>query len=155
MTNEITHVEVSPEYAYARRTEADVWTDDSLAAYLSDGECVEGSVIARAIIERPAASHFLPDANDIIEAMAEDAQTSDYSEFADDFPTVSDDALEELTRLLEPLKAWADRHCSVSFFTVAQPEQYIVTAGDIAAAEKYREEESQRVDRARSSTPII
>ncbi|WP_219096252.1 hypothetical protein [Pseudomonas sp. UMAB-40] len=144
----ISAVDSAPEYAYARRVEADVWVDDSLAAYLSDGEALVGTVIARAIIERPQASHFLPDADKIIEVMAEEAQGSDYSEFADDFPTVSDEAQKELEALLEPLKAWADRHCSVSFFSVTQPEPYTVTATDIAAAEQYRRDEVQRAEAA-------
>ena len=133
-----------PEYAYAKSVTADVWSEDSLAAYLSDRMTPVGTVIARAIIERPSASLFVPDADGIIEAMAEDVQGSDYSEWADDFPTVSDEAMSELTLLLEPINAWANRHCSVSFFTVVQPQSYNVTAADIADAEEYRRAEEQR-----------
>lgn len=131
----------TPEYAYARSVNADVWTDDSLAAYLSDGITPAGAVIARAIIERPSASHFLPDANKLLEVMTEEAEGSDYSEFVEDFPEVSAEALAELSQLLEPLKAWADRHCRVSFFSVTQAEPYTVTEADIAAARQYSLEE--------------
>lgn len=132
------------EYAYARSVGADVWTEDSLAAYLSDRETPLGAVIARAIIERPPASQFVPDADGVIEAMAEQVQGSDYSEWADDFPEVSEEARKELETLLDPIRAWADRHCSVSFFTVSGVKPYTVTADDIAAAEQYRLEETQR-----------
>ncbi|MBD8671590.1 hypothetical protein [Pseudomonas lurida] len=132
------------EYAYARSVGADIWIDDSLAAYLSDGETSVGAVIARGVIERPSASRFVPDAGEMIEAMGEQAQCSDYSEWADDFPSVSDEALAELEALLEPIRAWADRRCPVSFFTVSGAEPYTVTADDIAAAEQYRLEETER-----------
>lgn len=133
------------EYAYARNVKSEAWTDDSLAAYLSDMEAPVGAVIGRAIIERPSASHFVPDADAVIEAMADDAQGSDYSEWVDDFPSASPEALKELTKLLEPVKSWADRHCPVSFFTVSGAEPYTVTAEDIAAAQAYRAEEDARV----------
>lgn len=134
----------SPQYAYAKSVTDDVWSDDSLAAYLSDRTTPVGAVIARATIERPSAGQFVPDADGIIEAMSEDVQGSDYSEWADDFPTASDEAMKELTLLLEPLQAWADRHCSVSFFTVMDPQPYTVTAADIADAEEYRRAEELR-----------
>lgn len=133
-----------PEYAYAKSVTSDTWSNDSLAAYLSDRMIPVGTVIARAIIERPPASQFVPDADGVIEAMADDVQGSDYSEWADDFPSVSDEAMSELTLLLEPIKAWANRHCSVSFFTVVQPQPYTVTDSDIADAEEYQRAEEQR-----------
>lgn len=127
------------EYCYAMGPADEQWSDDGLAAFVSDRELAMGAVIQRAVVSRRSASSFLPDASDVIEHMANSA-ADDNSEWADGFPNTTDDQEAELARLLEPLKAWADRTCDVNFYTVANKsiEAYTVTAEDVAAGEAYR-----------------
>jgi len=128
------------EHCYAMGPEDDQWSDDGLAAFVSDRELAVGTVIKRAVVSRRSASSFLPDANDVIEHMAS-AAYDDNSEFSDGFPNTTDDQEAELARLLEPLKAWADRTVDVNFYTVpvASIESYTLTAEDVAACEAYRQ----------------
>lgn len=127
----------APVYAYALTVQDEYWCDDSLAEFLSDRVIVEGAVIARAEAVYPDASRFLPDVGDVLEHMSNDASASDYSEFVDDFPSVTTEAKAELEPLLEPLKRWANKHCSVRFFRVESAEPYTVTSADVAAAKRY------------------
>lgn len=130
---------LATEYCYAMGPADERWSSDSLASYVSDHELPMGAVIQRAVISRSSASSFLPDANDVIEHMA-NAAHDENSEFADNFPDTTKEQEAELERLLKPLEAWADRTCDVNFFTVASDsiESYIVTAEDVAAGEAYR-----------------
>ena len=129
----------APEYCYAMGPADDQWSDDGLAAFVSDRELPMGAVIRRAVISRSSASSFLPDANDVIEHMANSADDEN-SEFADGFPDATKEQEAELERLLKPLKAWADRTFDVSFYTVKNDsiESYVVTAEDVAAGVAYR-----------------
>ncbi|WP_219097611.1 hypothetical protein [Pseudomonas sp. UMAB-40] len=128
------------EYCYALGPADERWSSDSLASYVSDHELPMGAVIQRAVVSRSRASSFLPDANDVIEHMA-NAADDENSEFADGFPNETKEQEAELERLLKPLQAWADRTFDVSFYTVENDsiESYVVTAEDVAAGEAYRE----------------
>ncbi|MCK2122072.1 hypothetical protein [Pseudomonas sp. PNPG3] len=112
------------------------WTDDGVAAYVGDRELAEGAVIYRGVIHRNKASDYVPDADDIVQHMNEKA--TDESEFADNFPEIDADQVKELDKLLEPVGAWFDRHCSVGFYEVREIQPYTVTADDVAAAAAYR-----------------
>jgi hypothetical protein len=129
---------LAPEYCYSMTTD-ERWSDDGLAAYVSDHELTMGTVIRRGVISRRSASSFLPDASDVIQHMA-NAAHDDNSEFADNFPDTTKKQEAELERLLKPLQAWADRTCDVNFYNVAGDsiESYVVTAEDVAAGEAYR-----------------
>lgn len=131
---------LATEYCYAMGPADEPWSDDGLAAFVSDRELPMGAVIQRAVVARRSASSFLPDANDLIEHMG-NAACDDNSEFADGFPNTTDAQEAELARLMEPLRAWADRTCDVNFYTVpvASIEPYTVTAEDVVAANAYRE----------------
>lgn len=126
----------TPEYSYALGTVSDRWSDDDLAAFVSDNELAAGAVIARGVVVRPDASDFLPDADDIVNHMANSAN-DEHSEFCDGFPDVSDAATAELEVALGALKAWADKHCAVTFYQVVQIDNYTVTAEDRTAADQY------------------
>jgi hypothetical protein len=126
-----------PEYAYSR-LDSDEWTDDGIAAFVSDRELQPGAQIMRGHVCRSQASDFLPDANDVIEHMANRA-ADENSEFCDGFPDTTPEQEAELALLLEPLKVWADKHCSVRFYQVEKMEPYTVTAEDVAAGEAYRQ----------------
>lgn len=59
--------------------------------------------------QRPA-SAYVPDADWVVEQMAE---TADGGEASEEFPEVSDEAKEKLNKLLE---AWADENVKVNFW---------------------------------------
>jgi hypothetical protein len=124
------------EYAYSPLN-SDDWTSDGIAPFVSDRELQAGTQIMRGQICRSQASDFLPDANDVIEHMANSA-ADENSEFCDGFPETTPEQETELKLLLEPLTAWANKHCSVSFYQVEKMEPYTVTAEDVAAGEAYR-----------------
>ncbi|MDG9809470.1 MULTISPECIES: hypothetical protein [Pseudomonas] len=126
------------EYAYGEHHHTEQWSDDGVAAYVSDRALTEGAVIYRGVIHRNKASDYVPDADDIVQHMNERA--TDESEFADNFPEIDADQVKELDRLMEPVGAWFDRHCSVGFYEVREIQPYIVTAEDVAAGAAYREQ---------------
>lgn len=130
---------LATEYCYSMGPADEGWSDDGLAAYVSDHELTMGTVIRRGVISRRSASSFLPDANEVIEHMG-NAAADDNSEFADGFPNTTKEQEAELERLMKPLQAWADRTCAVNFYTVAYDsiESYVVTAEDVIAGEAYR-----------------
>lgn len=130
---------LATEYCYSMGPADERWSDDGLAAFVSDHELTMGAVIRRGVISRRSASSFLPDASDVIEHMA-NAAHDDNSEFADSFPDTTKEQEAELERLLKPLQAWADRTCDVNFYNIAYDsiESYVVTAEDVIAGEAYR-----------------
>ena len=134
-----TEAEQATKYCYAMGPADDSWSDDGLAVFVSDRELPMGAVIQRAVVSRSSASSFLPDVSDVIEHMA-NAADDENSEFADNFPDTTKEQEAELERLMEPMKAWADRTCDVNFYTVLNKsiEAYTVTAEDVAAAMAYR-----------------
>jgi hypothetical protein len=131
-----------PDYTYALTADSENWSNDDLAAFVSDREIVAGTVIARGLASKPSASSFLPDTDDVIQHMF-DRASDEHSEYCDHFPDVTPEAEAELLALLEPLKAWAEKHCDVNFYTVEKIKPYTVTDADIAAAAVYRQEQSQ------------
>lgn len=130
---------LATDYCYSMGPTDERWSDDGLAAFVSDHELAMDTVIRRGVISRRSASSFLPDASDVIEHMA-NAAHDDNSEFADNFPDTTKEQEAELERLLKPLQAWADRTCDVNFYNIAYDsiESYVVTAEDVIAGEAYR-----------------
>lgn len=126
------------EYAYGGRQHTDDWSADGVAAYVCDNELAEGTVIYRGTIHRKKASGYVPDADDIVQHMFD--QASSDSEYADNFPDITKDQEAEVDQLMEPVRAWFDRHCDVGFYEVHDIEPYTVTAEDVAAAAAYREQ---------------
>lgn len=145
------------EYCYAMGPADEQWSDDGLAAFVSDRELPMGAVISRAVVARRSASSFLPDAGDVIEHMA-NAAYDDNSEFADGFPDANDKQTDELAQLMKPLQAWADRTFAVNFYTVpvASIESYVVTAEDVVAGEAYRKTlEPEVVEATADGQPLV
>lgn len=124
------------QYAYCLDKGKDHWSDDDIAVIVSDEELSDGAVISRGVVIRSSASDFLPDAGDIFEHMANQASDQN-SEYCDNFPDESEAQKAELTKLLEPIKAWADRTFPVNFYNVEKMEPYMVTAEDVEAARAY------------------
>ncbi len=94
----------------------------------------EGDTIYRATPHFDDPVRFLPEASDVLEHMADATSDSDASEYADNYPEVDDEARAALEVALEPLKAWARKHCQPDFFTVKDVTPYILTVEDVRAA---------------------
>jgi hypothetical protein len=126
------------QYAYtlADAHPSDSWTNDSLASFVSDHELAAGAVIQRGEASKNNASYYLPDIDDVINHMAN--QASDDSEYADGFPDLTKAQEVELDTLMEPMRAWVDKHCDVRFYEVSDIEPYTVTDADVSAAQAYR-----------------
>ncbi|MDH1403715.1 hypothetical protein [Pseudomonas sp. GD03730] len=132
------------EYAYAPAEYSEDWSNDSLASYVSDRDLAEGAIIYRGEARKQKASHYVPDADDVVQHMYQ--QASDDSEYADHFPDLNKDQEAELETLLEPIRAWVDRHCEVRFYEVVDIQPYTVTAEDVAAGAAYRAERDRQLE---------
>lgn len=128
--------QATPEYSYALNTHSERWSADPLPSFVADNELAVGALIGRGVVSRPEASDFVPDADDIVNHMANGAH-DEHSEFCDGFPDTNEAALAELEVVLDALKAWANKHCSVTFYQVERIESYRVTAEDRAEADQY------------------
>jgi len=124
------------EYAYAKAAPSDNWSNDSLASIVSDNDLKAGDVIQRGVTSKSAASSFLPDIDDVVNHMAN--QASSESEFADHFPDLTDAQQDELDTLMEPMRAWVDKNCDVRFYEVSKIEPYTITDADVVAGEAYK-----------------
>ena len=128
------------------------WDYDSLTELLkdnyghdSDGDghpasfrpgLYEGGTVYRGTECKDDPATFLPDQDDLLEHMAERAYDSDAGEWVDNYPTLDIEAKTELERALQPLKAWARKHCQPEFFTIKNITPYIVTAEDVSRSMK-------------------
>ena len=75
---------------------------------------------------KPCASDFI-DVDRIIEDMGERAYDN-HGEWAEDFPDVDKKAI----KLLENyLKKWADKYCDVSFYSVNNVKEHVITEEDL------------------------
>lgn len=126
------------QYAYALMEDhpSDSWSNDGLASFVSDNELAAGAVIQRGEASKNDASYYLPDIDDVINHMAN--QASDDSEYADGFPDLTKAQEAELDTLMEPMRAWVDKHCDIRFYEVSKIEPYTVTEADVAAGQAYR-----------------
>lgn len=96
---------------------------DLLEEMAGDGDLHEGAEYWEAEARHMESAHFF-DAKDIIENAAERAY-EEGGDYAEDFGDVSKEAVAELQELLS---AWANKHCSVNFYTVHAPKKLTVTA---------------------------
>ncbi|MPQ69484.1 hypothetical protein [Pseudomonas sp. MWU12-2323] len=108
---------------------------DSASPMGSDDDLVIGRTLYRAIECKDDPARFLPDADDVISHMAGAVCDSDASEWANNYPDVDDAARAELEKALEPLQAWARKHCQPDFFTVKNIAQHTLTEDDVRAAQ--------------------
>lgn len=87
---------------------------------------VVGDTVWRAEATAPGARELF-DANDAMEMMR-DRACDIAGEYGDDYPNVSDHDVAELNALIV---AWIDRNAPPSFYTVTNPQPYILTADDL------------------------
>ena len=140
----------APQEKWSLNGENGAWDYDSLAELIKDNyghgrdsagpmggddDVVIGSTVYRAIEHKDDPAGFLPDAGQITEIMFDNAASSDAGEWVDAYPELDDEATAALAKALEPLKAWARKHCQPKFFTVKDITQHTVTAEDVRAAQ--------------------
>ncbi|WP_313453491.1 hypothetical protein [Stutzerimonas nitrititolerans] len=106
----------------------------SFGPFLGNGLKV-GDTVQRAIVCKDDPAGFLQDADEVQEWMSERAYDSDASEWADNYPELDEEAEAALEKALEPLKAWARKHCQPDFFTVKDITPHTVTEADVRAAQ--------------------
>lgn len=70
---------------------------------------------------------WLYDADDLIEALG-DRASSEYGEYADDWPDVAREAREEFNTFL---LQWINKHCPPTFFGITNERPYTITAEDV------------------------
>lgn len=99
--------------------------DDALDALYNLDELAVGRVIEYGTAERPNRDWVTAD--DVIEQIGERAY-DECGEWAEDFPSVSNEARAELSAFLS---AWQATHCTATFWTVRNAKKYAVTAEDI------------------------
>lgn len=92
-------------------------------AQIADGENVDFIYVAKA--EQQHNYSFFPDGSDIIEHMADQADSVG-GDYANNYPDVSDEAETELTTELHALlEKWCEKHgVSPSFYQVSEPVIY-------------------------------
>lgn len=100
---------------------------DLLEEMAGDGDLNEGAEYWEAEARHMEAADFF-DAETVIENAAERAY-EEGGDYAEDFGDVSKEAVAELDALLT---AWANKHCSVNFYTVHAPKKMAVTAEQAA-----------------------
>lgn len=100
---------------------------DMLRDMGGDGELHEGAEYWEAEANHPKTSEFF-DANRIIEDAAEQAY-GEVGEYAEGYGDVPEEAIAELQELLDQ---WADKHCTVTFWTVSNAKKMTVTAEQVA-----------------------
>lgn len=126
------------------------WNYDSLAELVrdnyghdSDGDghpasyragLYEGDTVfkGRKHFDDPAG--FVVDVDDVLDAMGDNACSSDAGEYADHYPEVDDVARAALAVALEPLQAWARQYCQPTFFTVQNVTPHVLLVEEVMAA---------------------
>lgn len=107
---------------------------DSAGPMDDDGSLQIGDIVHRGIKCYDDPGRFVPDADDVANHMYEQAQGSDAGEWADNYPDLSKEAEAALEVALEPLKAWARKHCQPTFFTVEKTTTHELTEEEVRAA---------------------
>ncbi|MYM81138.1 hypothetical protein GTP44_04085 [Duganella sp. FT50W] len=99
----------------------------SLGDLIDSHELEVGAVVFRAEAIHPEPKELI-DAEDIIETMGERAYDI-AGEYGEDYPNVSDEALQELSDFLV---AWVSKHAAPTFYTVNNVQRYTITVDDLA-----------------------
>lgn len=121
----------APEPRIVWSADEERFSADSLDELLGEDHGFEvGSIVyfGEAAIPDPAT---WMDADDVIEQLASRA-FDQCGEWADDYPTVSKEAKEELQVLLEQ---WASKYATPNFYTVKSVKEYELTAEDLKSVE--------------------
>lgn len=112
--------------------DGETYNHDSLSSVIADligrHGFAAGATVYRGTANKPAASNFV-DADIVIDSMR-DRAGDEYSEWADDFPDVSEEGIAELDGFLN---AWAEKHCEVTFYRVDDITEYVITEADVTA----------------------
>lgn len=108
---------------------------DSAGPMSDDGSLQIGDIVHRGIKCYDDPADFIPDGSEITDWMWERAQHSPAAKWnAGLYPEIDDEARDALNKVLEPLKAWARKHCQPTFFIVESVTTYELTEEDVRAA---------------------
>ncbi|HGM4434782.1 TPA: hypothetical protein ACKPIN_003284 [Pseudomonas aeruginosa] len=111
------------------------WHNETLAEVLKRNDhLLVGSTVFRGEMQYPDPAGYIPDVDDVLIHMQEEAEGSDCGEWVEDYPEPSDEAKAELKALLEPIKAWARLHCRPDFGLVENVQEHVLTQEDIDQA---------------------
>lgn len=101
---------------------------EAIAVALEQGHSV-GSIIYFGDRVDVDQSNYV-DADAVLDGMA-DRAVDDVGESADDYPSVTTEAKQELDALL---KSWVERNCIAHFWKVENVTDYVITEDDVKAA---------------------
>jgi hypothetical protein len=107
----------------------DNWQDIELSEFFSnhEGDIEVGQKIYVGEAEYPK-PHQLFDTDDIVDLISERAYEIG-GEFAEDFPDVKKEAIDELHEFLEK---WIEKHCEINFYKVKNVREYVLTQDDLS-----------------------
>lgn len=117
-----------PTYAYS--TCGEHYTEGWQEFLENNPDLEPGHSYFRGVVAHPDPSSWTPDADWVLEHMAEQAYEA-AGEFAEDYPTADQQAKDELEALL---KTWAIKHCQPHFFLVDKAEVFTLCAEDFESA---------------------
>jgi hypothetical protein len=104
------------------------WHDKPLAALIKGNVHLKvGATLYCGEKSYPDPANFLPDVDDLLMHMQEEAEGSDCGEHVDGYPEPSEEAKAELAELLKPLRAWARRHCPPDFYLIENVQEVALT----------------------------
>ncbi|HHH9443046.1 TPA: hypothetical protein ACP32N_005034 [Pseudomonas aeruginosa] len=113
------------------------WRDQTLPEVLKANKHLQvGSIVFRGVKAYPDPASYIPDVDDLLMHMQEEAEGSDCGECADGYPDVSEEAKAELAQLLEPLQAWARRHCAPGFYLIENVQQVALSLEHLDQAQE-------------------
>lgn len=114
------------------------WRDKPLAVVIKGNEHLKvGSTVYRGEKSYPDPASFLPDVDDLLMHMQEEAEGSDCGEHVDGYPEPSEEAKAELVELLKPLQAWARRHCPPNFYLIENVQEVALTQEHFAQSPEH------------------
>lgn len=102
---------------------------DSLAELLETYDDLEAGMSVEFGTATYPSTNFV-DADDVVELIGTRAYDVG-GEYAEDFPSLSDAAVKELS---EFLSAWQAKHCKPTFYIVPGAQKYVITEQDIKDA---------------------
>ncbi|MBF3053138.1 hypothetical protein HKW90_01785 [Pseudomonas aeruginosa] len=109
-------------------TDSEDWSDQTLAAVIKGNKHLKvGATVYRGEKSYPDPADFLPDVDDLLMHMQEEAEGSDCGEHVDGYPEPCEEAKAELGELLKPLQEWARRHCPPDFYLIEKVQAVVLT----------------------------
>jgi len=124
--------EPEPETLYSTDDEWQSNKYDDLSELIADRERVAGDVVHMGVKRWDKATDYTTNLHEsVIEGMQLQAE-DEAGEVAEDYPEVTKQHEEILQALID---AWATSYCSPGFYTIANVQEYTITAEDVEASQ--------------------